>query len=186
MFATDSDYEEAIRGASIHAYKYRENKKRLFIKVLLFATIAVLLSLGFIYYKKDLFQEVQKIVSTKEHSKNLLDNSQLTQKVLEIGSEGDSIQSRDDEYLNALKHLSETSTEKDEYLVALESMEVDVLDDSQQNSRPTTLKSKEIVKKHMSLASAISSLVDESTLDSSKYTNELRKEIISEYIKDRR
>ena len=169
MFATDSDYEEAIRGASIHAYKYRENKKRLFIKVLLFATIAVLLSLGFIYYKKDLFQEVQKIVSTKEHSKNLLDNSQLSQKVLEIGSEGDSIQSRDDEYL-----------------VALESMEVDVLDDSQQNSRPTTLKSKEIVKKHMSLASAISSLVDESTLDSSKYTNELRKEIISEYIKDRR
>ncbi len=169
MFATDSDYEEAIRGASIHAYKYRENKKRLFIKVLLFATIAVLLSLGFIYYKKDLFQEVQKIVSTKEHSKNLLDNSQLSQKVLEIGSEGDSIQSRDDEYL-----------------VALESMEVDILDDSQQNSRPTTLKSKEIVKKHMSLASAISSLVDESTLDSSKYTNELRKEIISEYIKDRR
>ncbi len=169
MFATDSDYEEAIRGASIHAYKYRENKKRLFIKVLLFTTIAVLLSLGFIYYKKDLFQEVQKIVSTKEHSKNLLDNSQLSQKVLEIGSEGDSIQSRDDEYL-----------------VALESMEVDVLDDSKQNSKPTTLKSKEIVKKHMSLASAISSLVDESTLDSSKYTNELRKEIISEYIKDRR
>ncbi len=183
MFATNNDYEEAIRGSSIHSYEHsRESKKKFFTKLLSLATTVGLLYIGFDYYQKLSLQK----------SQNLLDNTLLTKKVLEISSEEsiqeESLQNKldEDEYLSALKHSSDITVQdvdnRDEYLVALESMEVDVLDDFQPKNLTTSPISKAIETTNlnqMDLGEAISNLVDESVVNNSNYTNELKKEIIA-------
>ena len=119
MFATNSDYEEAIKESRIHAYEYRKNKKRVFLKLLSFTSVAVLLFVGFNYYKKHSME-----------TENLFNNIKLRQKVLDISrEEEDSLQKKFDE---------------DAYLTALESMEVDILADSHPKSTSTSLTSKVI------------------------------------------
>ena len=197
MFATDNDYEEAIRGASIHAYEHREKKKRVLGKLLSFTTAAVLLSVGVNYYQEhslqELKQEAQKLmISSEPLANNVVNNSQLTQQVLEISREESreqkSVQSssEEDEYLSELKHSADVpvqNEQKDDYLIALDSMEVDVLDDSQPRSIPVALTSKSTQAtdlNQMNLSEAMSDLVDEAIADNSNYTNDLKKEIITE------
>ena len=154
MFATNNDYEEAIRGASIHAHVRGKNKKGVFDKPLLFSvTVVMLLSVGFNFYREYSLEKVQLKVE------NLLDNDKITQQVLEIGREEETLlqlQSEEDEYLSALKHSAD-SVEKDKYLVALEGMEIDVLSESQSKSKATP-----------NLNKSINKLVDEAIIDNPK------------------
>ncbi len=167
MFATDNDYEEAIRGSSLHAFEEREHKKRVLVKLLSFTTGAVLLYVGFNYYQEDSLQEIQNLkVSSEPLAKNKFDNSKLTQKVLEMGKD----------------ELVQSEAHKDKYLIALENMEVDVLDDSQPSksiSTPSISKGTTTDSNQVDLTKAISNIVDESVADNSSYTNELKKEIIA-------
>ena len=198
MFATENDYEEAIRGASIHAYDRKEKKKRVLGKLFSLTTVAVLFSVGFSYYQEHSLQkfkeEVQNLmVSSEPLAKNVPDNSKLTQQVLEISQEESSEQksfqssSEEDEYLSKLKHSADVPVQnlaqKDEYLIALDNMEVDVLDDFQPRSMPIALTSKATQAtdlNQMNLSEAMSDLVDEAIADNSNYTNDLKKEIITE------
>ncbi len=154
MCTTNNDYEEAIRGASIHAHVRGKNKKGVFDKPLLFSvTVVMLLSVGFNFYREYSLEKVQLKVE------NLLDNDKITQQVLEIGREEETLlqlQSEEDEYLSALKHSAD-SVEKDKYLVALEGMEIDVLSESQSKSKATP-----------NLNKSINKLVDEAIIDNSK------------------
>ncbi len=73
--------------------------------------------------------------------------------------------------------------QKDDYLLALESMEVDVLDNSQQELLSPSSMSKTIETPNlnqMNLSEAMSNLVDETIADNSNYTNDLKKEVITE------
>ena len=200
MFATDNDYEEAIRGASIHAYEHREKKKRVLGKLLSLTTVAVLFSVGFSYYQEHSLQkfkqEAQKLMISSEplaNNVNVVDNSKLTQQVLEISREESreekSFQSssKEDEYLSELKYSPDVPVQnvaqKDEYLIALDSMEVDILDDSQPRSIPIAFTSKATQAtdlNQMSLSEAMSDIVDEAISDNSNYTNNLKKEIVPE------
>ncbi len=184
MFATDNDYEEAIRGASIHAFEQRENRKRVLGKLLYFMTGTVLLYIGFSYYKEGLLQEVENFkVSSESLAKNILDNSQLTKKVLEIGSEESIVdKSEEDEYLTKLQYLSNFTTQnkvkRDEYLIALDNMEVDILDDSQPKSISSSKKEAQDTDLNLiNLNKAIGDIVNEAIVDNSKYTNYLKKSL---------
>ena len=180
MFATDNDYEEAIRGSSIHAHERKENKKRVLIRLLSFSTGAVLLYLGFNYYKQNLLDEELKITSEPKIVHNLLDNSKISQEVSKIANKEENVDKKD-EYLTALEKSKESpvatnvSPQDDEYLLALDSMEVDVLDDSK--SKKEKDKNKDNLTQ-VNLNEAISNIVDKAMVDNSKYTNELKKELV--------
>ncbi len=180
MFATDNDYEEAIRGSSIHAHERKENKKRVLIRLLSFSTGAVLLYLGFNYYKQNLLDEELKITSEPKIVHNLLDNSKISQEVSKIANKEENVDKKD-EYLTALEKSKESpvatnvSLQDDEYLLALDSMEVDVLDDSK--SKKEKDKNKDNLTQ-VNLNEAISNIVDKAMVDNSKYTNELKKELV--------
>ncbi len=197
MFATDNDYEEAIRGASIHALEDRDKGKSVVGKMFSFVTVGVLFSMGVNYYQagslQEFKEEVEKLmISSEPLANHVVDNSELTQQVLEIGREeskekSSQSSSEEDEYLNELKQLSDVpvqdEVQQDDYLIALDSMEVDVLDDSQPISMPISLTSKEgeaTNLNQMSLSEAMSELVDETIADNSNYTKELQKEVITE------
>ena len=187
MFATNNDYEEAVKGARIHAYEHRENKKRTLGKVLSFSTVTVVLMFGFYAYQKHTIEElklkVENFMPNSEPIVNkVVDNSLLTQEVLEIGS--NESKSDEDEYLNSLKSKADESVkevaQKDDYLIALESMEVDVLDNSQQESVALSSMTETPDLNQMNLSEAMNNLVDETIADNSHYTKDLQKEVISE------
>lgn len=187
MFATNNDYEEAVKGARIHAYEYRENKKRILGKVLSFSTVTVVLMFGFHAYQKHTTEElklkVENFMPNSELIANkVVDNSLLTQEVLKIGS--NESKSDEDEYLNSLKSKADESVkevvQKDDYLIALESMEVDVLDNSQQESVALSSMTETPDLNQMNLSEAMNNLVDETIADNSNYTKDLQKEVISE------
>ena len=190
MFATNNDYEEAVKGARIHAYEHRENKKRMLSKLLSFSTVTVVLVFGFYSYQEQTIEELKLEVenfmpNSEPIANNVVDNSLLTQEVLEIGREES--KPDEDEYLNALKSTADESVQKvaqkDDYLIALDSMEVDVLDNSQQESVALSSIAKTIETpdlNQMNLSEAMSDLVDETIADNSNYTNDLKKEIITE------
>jgi len=106
MYGTNNDYEEAIKDARIHAYDNYQEKRNSIVKLLSFSVLAVIFTIGFHYYQESSIEK-----ELIPNNKLLVDNTQSTKEVLEIGH--DKIQ------------ISE-----DAYLLALERMKVDVLDNS--------------------------------------------------------
>ena len=179
MYGTSNDYEEAIKGARIHAYDNYQ-KRNSIGKLLSFSVLAVVFAIGFYYSQEYIMGK-----KSTPNSRLLVNNTQLTQEVLEIGH--DEIETTEDEYLTELKTRADESVkkmvQKDDYLLALESMEVDVLDNSQQELLSPSSMSKTIETPNlnqMNLSEAMSNLVDETIADNSNYTNDLKKEVITE------
>ena len=187
MFTANNDYEEAIKGSRIYAYEHRKDKKRVLLgKLLSLTTIAVMFSVGFNYYQVHSLQEFKHevedlLISSQVLAQNAVNNSKLTQQVLEI-SRKENKEEKVFEQNSEDVSMSEIA-EKDDYLIALDNMEIDVLDDTEPKSTSDFLTPKvtEDAKfNQMSLSVAMSDLVDEAIADNSSYTKNLKKEIITE------
>ena len=161
MFTTEDDYTRAIKGASIHAHEKANKKKTFMTKMFSLTTFALLGYVGFNYYNSN---ELAFSKNLPELALNKPTVVNATYSPIELPK---SVQIEE----SSKNNVDESLVVKDDYLIALNNMEVDVLDEAQPtNKNATTLP-------QANLSTQIGNIVDEAIADNSTYTNELKKEI---------
>ena len=151
MFATENDYTEAVRGSQIHTYENEAQKKTTIINLLILTTLIVLGYFGFNYYKKN--------------NVSISNSATIAQKAV-LG----------------VSHTASTfsnKVEEDDYLIALENMEVDTLDSNQVASTQATNSS-------LDISEAMSSIVESSMESHSNYAEDISKEITKDKLTQKR
>ncbi len=156
MFDTNDLFNDAIRGASIHAQE-SENRRGgslVVFKILLLLLLLSVLYIGFkIYTSMQLEEEliVKKSIITKIQQ----ESESLIKKDLSIDKLSNSRDS-DEEYLSALREIESELIEKNEKV---------------------NLDSKEQLELSMAITNIVEEVEEEVLADSSDYTRELKKEI---------
>lgn len=157
MFANEDDYTKAIKGSRIHAYE-KENQSRSMMKGLFSLTALVSIAYGGFFYYENNMINVDTLDKTLANTSVMSATHTVTNTT------------------TTMKHIVE-----DDYLVALENMEVDVLEDNSYVEKPQKTSSENLnASNQLSLSDAMSSIVDNAMADNSTYTKAISKEIKKE------
>ena len=173
MFTKEDDYTRAIKGASIHAQEKAEKKKTFISKVFSLTTLALLGYVGFNYYDGNELKFSKTLPELALNQPSVIHATYTPIKLPE------SVQLEDDVDASLVLEEEQQKIAQDDYLVALDNMEVDILDDNQADASnlPSTANEKAVSIAQVNLSKQISSIVDEAIADNSTYTTELKKEI---------
>lgn len=177
MFTTEDDYTRAIKGASIHAQE-KANKKKTFIsKVFSLTTLALLGYVGFNYYDGNELKFSKTLPALALNQPNIIN---ATYTPIELPESVQMEENKEDDIDESLVVEEEQhKIVKDDYLIALDNMEVDVLEDNQVNENEivSPINEKAVSLAQVNLSTQINDIVDEAIADNSTYTKELKKEI---------
>ncbi len=194
MFRED-EYAEAIKGSSVHAYENKVKRNLLFKKLFSLTTLAVVGYVGFDFYQnKNALNEnhmMSKVASsqieaTKYEDVELKKIASIDEEFMMSNVVSPQVEATDESVeLEKTASIEKTAKEaptmlatvEDDYLKALDTMEVDVLVDTE---IAEVNASKNKIKTQMELSQAMNSILDESNVESSVYTQELNSEIIGE------
>jgi len=161
MFGTEDEYEKAISGATIHAYDNENRVTRIIGNFLFVSMFAATAYYGFKYYEPTFTKAIEK--------NNLVAAVSMPRPTAVLG-------------------VSYTPKVNDDYLIALNNMEVDILvDDKKVVENEVKERKVELdTTEQASLSSAMSLIMEDAMQnDESIYTQELNKEIKGEEKKNR-
>jgi len=157
MFGTEDEYTKAVRGASIHAHEEESRLKSTIGSLLLLSVLATAGYFGFNYYSES------KV------------NSTTTKSLLAQVSEQRVFSELSETKPTAVMGVSHTNVVEDEYLIALNNMEVDILGEASKKTRENSESDTNVQE---SLSAAMSSIIEDAmSADDSRYTQEITKEI---------
>ena len=161
MFGTEDEYAKAISGATIHAYDNENRVTRIIGNFLFVSMFAATAYYGFKYYEPTFTKAIEK--------NNLVAAVSMPRPTAVLG-------------------VSYTPKVNDDYLIALNNMEVDILvDDKKVVENEVKERKVELdTTEQASLSSAMSLIMEDAMQnDESIYTQELNKEIKGEEKKNR-
>lgn len=151
MFGTEDEYERAVRGASIHAYETEGSFGTTMKSLVVVGLLSSAAYFAFNYYNS-------AVASTNQ-----------TAVLAQVSETLPSV----------VMSATHTREVEDDYLIALNNMEVDILGEEKNENVKLDTSAQE------SLSEAMSSIIDDSSvLDSSNYTKELIKEIKDDVVND--
>ena len=169
MFTREDDYTRAIKGASIHAQEKESKKKTFITKMFSLTTFALLGYVGFNYYDNNELKFSRNLPALALNQPTVIN---ATYSPIELP---ESVQVEE----NSENEVDESLIVKDDYLIALDDMEIDILEDNRPNENEivTAPDTKAVSLAQTNLSTQINSIVDEAIADNSTYTKELKKEI---------
>jgi len=167
MFATENEYTEAVRGSQIHSYENEAQKRTTIINVMVATTLMVSGYFGFNYYQ--------------ESHPSLAEATPIAKQAVLGVSHTASLPSTIQPSAEPSTSNTEVVEEQDDYLAALENMEVDDL-----SMTPSTPKSTPQVVSQLDIGEAMNSLVEGSGEKSSDYAQDISKELHKDKISQKR